>query len=808
MAGFAGRAARALALASMVAGGATAGNISRGIYAPINEALSGNVWATKGEVSFPDVGGRSGAAVRCVAPEPGYAGISQMVTLAQEQPRPIKISGWSRAVNVDAGEGWQYSIYVDFKYLDGESLFMQIVPFEAGTHDWQYGELIVTPAKPLASAAVHAFLRNRAGEVWFDDLFCGEPDGPNLLKAPRFEPDERLDLSSRQTLLDTLADLHCDALHTYLPDNLPEWDAPEPRDNRVAEFLAETKQRGLGVWLTLGRGLLPIKDADDPNFPEYYCVNGPWGDRWSAHLANVARYPFAGLSLVPDEYNWNNHRMQQSFANHADPQVQAFYAQLGDYCPCPVCRAGFQEQTGLALPDKLPSTLPSSAEAWRRYLDFRYDSTTAWLSRTARTIRAANATIALDSLLCVTPICSDFWYGPGIAWDRAGYEAGLEVLTTDPYIELHNYYGDSTHWYVSETAEHLAGGSPSRRCGIVLEASRLRTEYRELDPVETYGSALSAVWHGAGELAWWHLSHITNQSRTTNDADAAYARVKGVYELLEKIDGWFDGGRPVPGIAFLFSRASCDWWRFYAQADDRPEGILGDHGSDDPRYAAVAQKELLYLLMRQGYPVTLYYLDSVTPEELAAHPLVVAPFPYAISNAQAGLLRDLRAAGKQVFVGHDWGTLDEHGRPRRTPALDARDYQFLDGELCGRLVANHDHEQRTREVRIQPSPYDPAVAKILRDKLAAADLQPLLQREVDGDDLELALRTNARGERLLLMVNWKSETVTAPRPAGFTAKPLEAWSLDRQGQVTPRELAGPVFSLAGQEAVVARWPGA
>ena len=50
-----------------------------------------------------------------------------------------------------------------------------------------------------------------------------------------------------------------------------------------------------------------------------------------------------------------------------------------------------------------------------------------------------------------------------------------------------------------------------------------------------------------------------------------------------------------------------------------PAGVL-THANHDPRYASIAQKEVLSYLFRQGYPVTLYYLDSVRAEELAAHP--------------------------------------------------------------------------------------------------------------------------------------------------------------------------------------------
>jgi len=205
-------------------------------------------------------------------------GVSQHVELKQAKPRPIKIAGWSRAENV-AGKrpSYHYSLYVDFTFADGTSWPMKLATFDPGTHGWQYRETIVTPPKPLQSAAFHAFIREIDGTVWFDDLFFGEVDGPNRLRCPGFEAGRRTDPTAARTLLDDLHSLHCNALHGYLSGTLKAWDEGPSETSELAAFLAKAGRRGIGVWLTLGLGPLPIRDANDPNFPQYYCVNGPWG---------------------------------------------------------------------------------------------------------------------------------------------------------------------------------------------------------------------------------------------------------------------------------------------------------------------------------------------------------------------------------------------------------------------------------------------------------------------------------------------------------------------------------------------------
>jgi hypothetical protein len=89
-------------------------------------------------------------------------------------PKPIKISGWSKAKDV-MGKG-RYCIYVDFYYEDGTSSNAHQVAFESGTHDWQYGEKVFTPEKSVKSARVCVWF-DLAGTAWFDDI-CLEEVNP------------------------------------------------------------------------------------------------------------------------------------------------------------------------------------------------------------------------------------------------------------------------------------------------------------------------------------------------------------------------------------------------------------------------------------------------------------------------------------------------------------------------------------------------------------------------------------------------------------------------------------------------------
>ncbi|MGC9319144.1 MAG: hypothetical protein ACP5KN_14020, partial [Armatimonadota bacterium] len=121
-----------------------ASTVTRGVYVHSRDLIPGQVWSDfHAGYEFSTESPHSGQyCIRCHN-EPGGAGAGggQQVEVNQTQAAPLKIAGWSRAENVQAGgQPYQYSIYVDLRYTDGEPLYMQLAPFEPGTHDWQYSE--------------------------------------------------------------------------------------------------------------------------------------------------------------------------------------------------------------------------------------------------------------------------------------------------------------------------------------------------------------------------------------------------------------------------------------------------------------------------------------------------------------------------------------------------------------------------------------------------------------------------------------------------------------------------------------------
>ncbi len=101
-------------------------------------------------------------------------GASQRIVVEEQTIIPIQVTGWSRAEGVSGPKSNHYGIWLDIEYVDDirpnrVDDWVQL-PFDVGTHDWQYVETIFTPVRPIEYFTIYALFRRRAGTAWFDDI--------------------------------------------------------------------------------------------------------------------------------------------------------------------------------------------------------------------------------------------------------------------------------------------------------------------------------------------------------------------------------------------------------------------------------------------------------------------------------------------------------------------------------------------------------------------------------------------------------------------------------------------------------------
>ncbi len=96
------------------------------------------------------------------------SGLFQSLTLNQKSPNAIRVNAWSKAEGTgNAGRG-DYAIYLDILYDDGSWVWGWQFNYGCGTHDWQRGEVLFKPDRPIKTLNVYFLFRKCTGKVWFD----------------------------------------------------------------------------------------------------------------------------------------------------------------------------------------------------------------------------------------------------------------------------------------------------------------------------------------------------------------------------------------------------------------------------------------------------------------------------------------------------------------------------------------------------------------------------------------------------------------------------------------------------------------
>ncbi len=109
-------------------------------------------------------------------------GVAATVVLNQSEPTPVLAVCESKAEGVTGSRGSDYSLYLDVRFTDGDSLYGQAASFPVGTSDWRTQRVLVVPEKPIGSIAYYMLFRRHGGKAWFRNPQLHElkSDGPIL----------------------------------------------------------------------------------------------------------------------------------------------------------------------------------------------------------------------------------------------------------------------------------------------------------------------------------------------------------------------------------------------------------------------------------------------------------------------------------------------------------------------------------------------------------------------------------------------------------------------------------------------------
>jgi hypothetical protein len=135
------------------------------------EGKTGWGWGKDTVSIVTEEAGSGKASLRIRNPVSLQSEASQSVSLNQDKPCAILVRASSKPVNVSGKPDRNYSLYVDLYYInDGGHIWGRTHSFQTGTTDWQMGELLIEPEKPIRNVNVYLLLRGHSGTAYFDDV--------------------------------------------------------------------------------------------------------------------------------------------------------------------------------------------------------------------------------------------------------------------------------------------------------------------------------------------------------------------------------------------------------------------------------------------------------------------------------------------------------------------------------------------------------------------------------------------------------------------------------------------------------------
>ena len=355
---------------------------------------------------------------------------------------------------------------------------------------------------------------------------------------------------------------------------------------------------------------MAMRDAAGHIIPGRYCLNSPYRDVMKRLLDEQLAYGIAGF--------------------HIDMIDQGFGPPVG--CWCPHCQSKFQARYDSAMPSGV-----TWDEAWRRMLDFRYWTSTAFEKELYDHVRSRNPAATVDF---------NYHGNPPFSWEvgqRPVQHAGNADFVT----------GETGVWGFSAlgvglNAQFYKAATPGHPVQVAMQRGVRMYHDQTTRPLhDLRWELLTLLAHGA---------FVTIVDKTAYDGwldPVAYERFGQAFrEVHAKRDHF--GQDPVADVGLYFSALSRDW---YAQADP-PQYFQAFQG---------AHRALEYAHIPWGVVLD----ENVDLATLQRFPVILLCNTAVISEPELGLLRQyVEGGGRLLITGHS-GLFDSAGRPQAESALQA-----------------------------------------------------------------------------------------------------------------------------------------
>jgi hypothetical protein len=279
------------------------------------------------------------------------------------------------------------------------------------------------------------------------------------------------------------------------------------------------------------------------------------------------------------------------------------------------CQPLFRKKYGIEMP-----LTPTWDDAWRKFLEFRYDSLSHFAQEVTEHARKLRPRVSVAYNCRQKPV---------------QHSQLSDYVTAEPLPALRGA------WDPSRLTTFLRGLKPASR--VLMSTSRGAHGYSDY------------TLRPEADLKWEVFTYLAHGARAFPADDALYdgSLQPQFYELMGRIFGEakrkepYFGQEHVREVGLYYSVKSRDWYG-RGQGERYDNAFAGAH-------RALAELHI---------PVDALFDESVTLKQLQAYPIVYLPNVAILDKEEAQFLREYVKNGGQLLATHDTGLCDLDGKRR------------------------------------------------------------------------------------------------------------------------------------------------
>jgi hypothetical protein len=309
-----------------------------------------------------------------------------------------------------------------------------------------------------------------------------------------------------------------------------------------------------------------------------------------------------------------------------------WFGHTGKVCYCnEYCRPLFRKKYGIEMP-----VTPTWDDAWKKFLEFRYDSNASFCEEVSAVIRGKRPELS---------VMYNYHATPPNSWQEGMLPIKHRLIsdygTGEGYpMRLGHHYASFMSCFLS----NLRPGSPWQ--GVTSRYTRNMSDKTVRPLADMTWETLTYMSHGGMPL---FVDTAADDGFTLDPV--AYSRMGSVFREAKAKARYF-GHEPLRQVGLYFSAKTRDWY-----------------GRDDPQRYFRSFTGTHRVLVESHIPVGFLFDENATLERMKQFPLLYLANTAILTAAEVEMFRRYVDEGGHLIATLDTSRFDEHGNPRQDFAL-------------------------------------------------------------------------------------------------------------------------------------------